>query len=251
MPTPRKGYYTTKGERVPGVTTILSRFKDAGGLIHWANQLAYVPYREARAMIDRIVKQGAVDPGTLHDCKLLLAKPEDACDYRVARDSAASVGTIVHARIDAHVRGLAFDAEPYRSDEFPDPIEASRLGFEAFLEWAGSTSFGLAEGEVQLVSDELKFGGTPDVIVVRGERSLGDWKSGDLYPSQLLPQLAAYEHLLAEAFKIEGGHGGHAISVNKKTGGFTHRYFTPEEMTRGWEAFKLMRELYELVKELK
>src|SRR5687768_2946630 len=106
MPTPKKGYYTKRGERVPGVTTILSRFKDSGALIHWANQLAYAPYREARALLDRVIQQGALDPTTAHDIKLLLDKPEDFCDYRVARDTAASIGTWVHARVDHYIRKL-------------------------------------------------------------------------------------------------------------------------------------------------
>lgn len=250
MPTPKRGYYSSKGERVPGTTTILSRFKDSGALMYWSNNIAYTSYREARAMIDKIVKQGAVDPGTLHDCKELLKKPEDHCDYRVARESAASIGTIVHARVDAHIRNKPFDPAPYITPEFPNPIESSQLGFNAFLEWAGSTSFELIEGEMQLVSDQYRYGGTPDTVLVRGEKSVGDWKSGDLYVDSVLPQLAAYRQLL-----LENNHqvsaGAHAMSINKKTGGFVHRYFTPDEVAMGWKVFSMMRELYDLVNELK
>lgn len=244
MPTPKKGYYTKKGERVPGVTTILGRFKDSGALIHWANQLAYEPYRHARALLDRVIQQGALDPTTAHDIKTLLERPEDFCDYRVARDAAATIGSIVHERVDAYIRKkeIALTKEQQAM---------SQLGFNAFLEWAGSTHFELVEGEMQIVSEPHRYGGTPDVIMVRGEKTVGDWKSGDLYPEQVLPQLAAYENLLVEQGKIEGGKGGHAMSINKKTGGFVHRYFTPDEMAVGWTAFCLMRQLYDLVKALK
>jgi hypothetical protein len=34
MPTPRAGYFLTDGMQVPSVTTVLSRFKDAGALMH-------------------------------------------------------------------------------------------------------------------------------------------------------------------------------------------------------------------------
>lgn len=244
MPTPKKGYFTSKGERVPGVTTILGRFKDSGALIHWANQIAYAPWREARALLDKIIRQGALDPTTAHDAKVLLDKPEDFCDYRVQRDTAAGVGTIVHARIDAAVRGECIAL----TDE---QMEQSRVGFDAFLEWAGSTHFELVEGEMQIVSDKHRYGGTPDVIMVRGDKTVGDWKTGDLYPEQILPQLAAYENLLVEQGKVAGGIGGHAMSINKKTGGFVHRYFTPEEMRSGWEVFSKMRELYDLIKFIK
>jgi hypothetical protein len=244
MPTPKKGYYTQKGERVPGVTTILGRFKDSGALIHWANQIAYTPYREVRAMIERILKQGALDPGTVKDCKELLSKPEDFCDYRIMRDTAAGIGTVVHSRVDNHIRGATADVLTLS----PEEMESSQTGFNAFLEWAGSTQFELAEAEMQIVSEVYRYGGTPDVIMVRGQRTVGDWKTGDLYPEQILPQLAAYENLLVEQDKITGGIGGHAMSINKKTGGFVHRFFTPEEMSTGWSIFTKMRELYDLVK---
>jgi len=252
MPTPRKGYYTDAGKRVPGVTTIIGRFKDSGGLIHWANTLAYEPYRELRSVVEQLVSNG-VDTSIIDKCKTLLEKPADAADYRVARDTAATVGTIVHARVDAFARRREFDPKEFISAEFPDTesvMLGSETGFGAFQEWAGSSSFKLEEGEMQLVSNQHRFGGTPDVIMVRGEKTVGDWKTGDLYPSQLLPQLAAYRYLLIEHGRSLGG-GAHAISINKKTGGFTHRYFTPDEVANGWQAFQLMAKLYELIKLMK
>lgn len=33
-----KGYFAADGVRIPAVTTILSRFKESGGLLYWANQ---------------------------------------------------------------------------------------------------------------------------------------------------------------------------------------------------------------------
>jgi len=250
MPTPKAGYYNVKGERVPGTTTIISRFKDSGALIHWANQLSFIPYRQVRAWTESVVSLGVLSPGLIADAKAFLAVPADACDYRKARDTAAGVGTIVHERVDCHVRGREFNPVPFITPDMPDPIEASKLGFEAFLQWAGSTNFKLVEGEVQLVSNQFNYGGTPDVCLVRGFQELGDWKSGDIYAEQVLPQLAAYRQLLVENGR-QVGEGAHAISINKKTGGFTHRYFTPGEMAKGWKAFLLMNELYQLVKELK
>ena len=247
MPTPRAGYYTSSGERVPGVTTIIGRFKDAGGLIHWSSRLAFEPYMRARAALEAH-RDGRPDAAQL--AASVLAVPAEDADYRSVRDKAAGIGTIVHARIDAAVRGRAFDPAEYVSADIPDPIAASAAGFQAFQEWAGSTAFTLAEGEMPLVSDVHRYGGTPDVVLVRGERCIGDWKSGDLYAEQLLPQLAAYHNLVQE-HGIAAGDGAHAISVNKNTGGFTHRYFTPEEVAAGWRAFLLMRELYDVVAWLK
>lgn len=253
MPTPAKGYYNAKGQRIPGTTTIIGRFKDSGALIHWANQIAYKPYREARAQLEKVVEIGSTTPGILEDIKKLLTPTPDHCDYRVVRDTAASIGSMVHGRVDAHIRQKEFDPNEYLSVEYPTAkrvVEVSELGFQAFLQWAGVSSLKLHEGEIQLVSNRYNYGGTPDVIMFMGEPTVGDWKTGDLYVQQVLPQLAAYRELLVENGKTVGA-GAHAISINKGTGSFTHRYFTPSEVAKGWHAFLLMHDLYELLKELK
>ena len=77
MATAKGGYYLADGKtRVPSVTTILSRFKDAGGLIHWAWQLG-----------------------------------KDGKDYRVERDAAASAGTMAHEAVEnwLHQQPIVFE----------------------------------------------------------------------------------------------------------------------------------------------
>ncbi len=75
---PANVYKLADGARVPGVTTILSRFKDGGGLIHWA-------WKEGR----------------------------EGRDYRETRDAAGDIGTMVHDAIEAWLRG----EEPVLLDE--------------------------------------------------------------------------------------------------------------------------------------
>ena len=70
MPTPREGYYAADGKRVPGVTTVIGRFKDSGGLIHWA-------WNEG--------KEGR--------------------DYRDTSGKAADIGTLAHAFVEAKLMG--------------------------------------------------------------------------------------------------------------------------------------------------
>jgi hypothetical protein len=62
--------YEIGGKRVPSVTTIISRFKDSGGLIHWAWQ------------------QGM-----------------DGLDYRETRDKAALAGHLAHYLMELDARG--------------------------------------------------------------------------------------------------------------------------------------------------
>lgn len=248
MPTARGGYFTKAGILVPSVTTVI--IKDSGGIIHWANRLAFGPYMQARALLEQREAPGTTDLDWHANVSAFLARPPELADYRAVRDRAAGVGTIVHARVDCHIRGVAFDPSSYVAADIPDPLAASQVGFEAFQEWAHSNKFELVDGEKPLVSEKYLYGGTRDVIAVAGKRQIGDWKTGALYAEQLLPQLAAYHQLEIE----HGGQldaGSHAISINRDSGGFVHRYFTPGEMETGWRAFMLMRELYDLVKEMK
>lgn len=57
--------YKVNGERVPGVTTIINRFKDAGGLLYWSCQQGQkypdLPTQEAM----RKEAQEAADIGTM------------------------------------------------------------------------------------------------------------------------------------------------------------------------------------------
>jgi hypothetical protein len=72
-PTGWTPYVLADGTSVPSVTTVIGRWKESGGLIHWAWKLGM----EGR-------------------------------DYRDVRDSAASSGTIAHAMVDASIRGIEF-----------------------------------------------------------------------------------------------------------------------------------------------
>ena len=258
MPTPQKGYTNSIGHKIPSTTTIIGRFKDAGALMWWANRLAYEPYCECRAWMDSVLDGVPKNStGMLSITGLMLREglrlnsiPVNLADHRNFANKQAHIGTIVHARIDAHIRGVECDLRQFWSPKCLNPKAVSQTGFDAFLEWARDNKFKLAEGEMQLVSKKYGYGGTPDVIVVGKDKSVGDWKTGNLYPEQLLPQLAAYRNLL-----IENGHkvgkAAHAISVNKQSGGFTHRYFTPSEIDKGWEIFVKMNELYRMLKEFK
>ena len=76
MPTPPQGYFNAAGERIPGTTTIIGRFKESGALVHWAWKLGMEgkDYREVRAadagtaahaMMEAPYPQAAVRPYTV------------------------------------------------------------------------------------------------------------------------------------------------------------------------------------------
>ena len=64
MPHPKQGYKTQDGKRAPGVTTIIGRFKDSGGLLWWAFEQGKAAERgEINSLYDK--RDEAGDAGTL------------------------------------------------------------------------------------------------------------------------------------------------------------------------------------------
>lgn len=211
MGTLKGGYFLKDGKtKVPSVTTILGRFKESGGLVHWAWKLGM-----------------------------------EGKDYRKVRDSAASAGTMAHEAVEEWINGRPY---VFRGDE--TICDRAKKSFEAFLEWADQTQLKVTHTEVALVSEEHKFGGTLDGILVKGKRAIADWKtSGGLYPEYLC-QIAAYGKLWDENFNQEPITGGyHLLRFDKEYADFHHHYWG--ELDSAWKAFLHLRALYDLDRELK
>lgn len=210
MPTAKGGYRLKDGTKVPSVTTVLNRFKDSGGLIHWAWKL-----------------------GT------------EGKDYRDVRDAAADAGTLAHAAVDdwIHKRPVTFTGDP-------EVCKRAETAFQAFLEWANQTQLVVTHTEMPLVSERFQFGGTFDAILVKGRRSMGDWKSSNAIYAEYLAQVAAYGILWEENFPehpIDGGY--HLLRFDKEYGDFHQHWWG--ELETGKRFFLNLREAYEDAKELK
>lgn len=237
MPTPKGGYHADDGERVPSFSSIASRFKEAGGLIHWSSRLAFDPLSQAKYLAEN----GGAD-------EFLRGLDLDACDYRKVRDKAADAGTCGHDMFDCFVRKREFDPSPYT----PEIIKMAEPAFLAGKEWAEQSRFEVIETEVSLVSERYRFGGTRDAILVNGKRSIGDVKTSKGVFAEYLLQLAAYAILDEEhGNKIDGGFHLLRFSKQEKPTDpvrFTHYYWSQLDEAR--RAFLLMRELYDLMKGL-
>lgn len=211
---PTQVYRLKDGTRVPGTTTIIGKFKEAGGLIHWAWDLGM---------------QGI--------------------DYNERRDKAADAGTLAHALVEGHIRNQPVDLSPHPKET----VEKAQKAFGAFLEWAGSSKLTPRETELALVSEKYRFGGCLDSMLVNGRLSLGDWKtSGAVYDDYLL-QLAAYGILWEENHPdqpIEGGF--HLMRFGKMGGEFAHHWwdYSNPRMIAARKLFLLYREAYDLKKAL-
>ena len=209
MPRPRTGYQLPNGEKVPGVTTILNRFKDSGGLIYWS-------WEQGKA----------------------------GKDFREERDRAADAGTLAHALVEASLKGEDTSELLARAD--PEIIPGAQQGFQNWLNWRDQTQMVVEPWEKPIVCPLYEFGGTPDTtFMLNGVRALGDWKSGGLYVENLL-QLAAYHHLLIHDAGIEIKGGFHLVRFSREHGDFSHLYFT--ELDDAWGMFLILRKAYTLDK---
>lgn len=210
------GGYEIDGEKVPGVTTILNRWKDSGGLIHWA-------WTQGR----------------------------DGKDYRATRDAAADAGTCAHDMVEADIYGAAFDENKYK----PKTVERAKGAFQAYQEWKQQTHLEVAEAEASLVSHQYRFGGTLDALFVRGSLALGDWKTSNGVYADYLLQLAAYQILWEENFPQRPITGGfHLLRFSKQEHrddpvSFAHHYWSDLSLAK--KEFLLLREAYDLDKRLK
>lgn len=205
-------YLLQDGTQVPGVTTILGRFKDAGGLIHWA-------WRQGK----------------------------DGLDYRESRDAAATAGSIAHDMVEAWIHGGEMVVLPTDDEE---TAERAQTAFSAFRKWADQTKLKATHTEMPLVSERYRFGGTFDALLVDGRRAMGDWKTSNGIYADYLAQIAAYAILWEEHYPDEPIDGGfHLLRFDKTYGDFHHHYWS--ELEAGKRYFLNVRAAYEDDKELK
>ncbi len=157
-------------------------------------------------------------------------------DYRETRDKAGDIGTAAHAMVEAHLRGETIPTPP-----FPEAHKA----FLAFLEWERQNKIEIVEQEIQLVSEEFRYGGTLDAVgLVDGKHVLLDWKtSKGVYKNYLL-QLAAYAYLWNENCVGREISAAWLVRFSKDDGTCEPYFFPVEDLTVPLTQFLAMREAY-------
>lgn len=217
MGRPAQGYYNAAGDKIPGTTTIIGRFKESGGLLQWA-------YKSGREH-ERLVAQGKDAPLHLYD----------------VRDQAGLAGNMAHDMIEAHILNKdppVFKAAPV------DLIAKAGNAFQQFLEWRSQSHLAIIATENFYVSERYQFGGTVDAIGrdAKDRIVLIDWKTSNAVYQDYLIQLAAYALLLEECAPQWTPQGFHLLRVAKESADFAHHFFGELESAK--RAFILMRELY-------
>jgi hypothetical protein len=215
MSRPKSGYYID-GEQVPGVTTVISRFKESGALMHWA-----------------------------------WCQGKEGKDFRETKQAAADAGTVAHDMVEHDIYGQRFSEDGID----PSILSAARGAYEAYKEWKAQTNLEIVETETPLVSRVHRFGGTPDAMAIRGKLSLMDWKTSNGVYADYLLQLAAYQILWEENYPerpIEGGF--HLLRFSKPKSqsdptAFDHRYWSHLDIAK--EQFLYLLSAYRLDKRVK
>lgn len=217
MPTPKAGYFLKDGTKVPGTTTVIGRFKDSGGLMHWA------------------FKQGQSGKATLYE----------------ERDKAADIGTCAHAMVEAFINDGDADLDEILRTLPENDRAKAWSAFNAYRAWAKNFKVKIVEQEIMLVSEEYKYGGTLDAVGYVGKAlCLLDWKTSSAVRTDYLVQLAAYDNLWKENRPDKPITGGfHLLRFSKEFGDFAHHFYPNLDIA--WRQFVLFREAYQNDKELK
>jgi len=202
-------YKLLDGTIVPSVTTVLQNLGwNKNQLISWAR-------REAQA---------GNDPDKV-------------------RDKAADIGTLAHYLIECSLKNELADVTDYA----PSHLELATKAFEAYKQWSQDRNIELVGSELQLVSEQFKFGGTIDLLCkYDGQLSLIDFKtSKDVYADHKI-QVSAYKKLLEEnGHKIERVF---ILKISKEDGSYAHHEIPETTLEKGWETFNLLLNLHNLKK---
>lgn len=215
---PRQGYKNAKGDKIPGCTTIVGRFKESGALIYWAWTIG---------------KEGK--------------------DLQGEKDSAADAGSCTHEMIDCHLHGRAFR----HADWETVTIAKAEHAFRGYLDWIKQTSLKVEASEISLVSEAYQFGGTFDAVVRSDELILLDYKtSNGIYTDMIVQVAGGYSLLWQEHFPAQPLKGMDLLRVSKPKVSddpvsFTHHHWGPEIFPLAQEQFLHMRRAFDLDKRLK
>jgi hypothetical protein len=152
-------YKLQNGERVPGVTTITGTM-DKPQLVRWANQMGL--------------------------------KGIDTTKYV---DELAEVGTLAHDGIHCHLTGQPWVTDDYSKNQ----IDLASNGIIKWHYWADQHKIEVLHSERVLVSEQHRYGGTPDLYtILDGKPVLLDIKSGKGIYDEHFTQTAGYYLLLKE-----------------------------------------------------
>jgi hypothetical protein len=167
-------YQWNGGGKVPGVTSVIKSLDKSGPLVGWAKRETAACAIRNLELLTAMVKDG----GPAAAVEWLKRTP----DYQ--RDTAAQLGTAVHALAEAVSRGIAVEV-----DETTAPFVSS------YMKWREIYKPRVLNAEYMVYSETHRYGGTADMAAqINGETWLIDIKTGSGAYAETALQLAALHH---------------------------------------------------------
>jgi len=152
-------YKDSNGNRVPGVTTVTGLLAKPQ-LIKWANNLGL--------------------------------KGIDSSKYA---DALADIGTLTHYLILCHIK----EELAMTLDYSPNQLDVANNCFASYLAWEKTHKVEPKIVEMPLVSNEMRYGGTPDLYcLLDGVPTLIDFKTGKALYKEHNYQVAGYKAIIEE-----------------------------------------------------
>jgi len=221
---PTQAYHLKNGKKCPGNTTVVGSNLGwkTGGMVHVAWKLGM-----------------------------------EGIDYKKHWAEQAGIGTLVHARVEAALMDRSFPDEKWFWDWIQDDEKALKIAHEkvenamlGYYEWRDHADLEVTGSEVPLICECYQYGTTIDYPVrVRDRRYMLEIKTSAAVYEEYWIQMAAQGHAWSCTHPEDPVKGYILLWINKENGGFDHKYRA--SLTAGFEAFKALRILHDIKKELK
>ena len=172
-------------------------------------------------------------------------------NYRDSSGRSADVGTVVHAAIEADLKGEPFDVVALDGLDSEQQDSASRA-LDAWEAWKEQTRLEAVASEQSMVSERHQFGGTLDMCMIHKRRSILDIKtSKGLYPNVLM-QIRAYGELWQEVHG-EPVEDYYVLRLGKADASFHHHSWPADSpsMDAAWDGFRHCLALRKIERTLK
>jgi len=183
---PDKHIYTVDGERVDGVTGVVSVIAKPA-LIYWSVNMAL-------SYIGKKIKAGK----SYDEIQLKKILEGAKIAHKVKKEDAGDIGTLVHEAIERYI---------LTGKEEPPVHEKAKVCYENFINWAKENKVRFIETERKVYSKEYNYAGTMDFACVIGDKTfVGDIKTSNAIYNEYWFQTSAYQQAYTEetGTKIDG-----------------------------------------------
>jgi len=240
----------TTGEKVPGVTTQLGVMAKPA-LIFWGYKQGLFNYEELSKVIAKTLNDKKLEPEGKVELLLEMMAQFEVLGLYEKRDEAGNAGTLGHAFVEHHLRGL------------PDPdtkglpkaiVDKAEGCFLTFLDWEKGRELEVLGSEIQVVSEKTPTGGTIDHLIrtaltkmIKGAVEILDIKTGkDIYLEAKI-QVSKYGRVWEELYPDRPVKGYHILRLGPN-GEFTHKFFPNLD---GYDLiYEHCSEIYHLIRKL-